>query len=80
MSGARTQTLPKRTSDGATTRKRSPLDVATRNLQVAHAVATVAERAATHDLVEVHYLADVLVALIQLIENGQDALDQLEAP
>jgi hypothetical protein len=49
-------------------------------MQMAHAVATVAERAATHDLVDVHCLADALVAMIWLIENGQDALDKLEAP
>lgn len=56
-----------------------PLNVAIRNLQLAHAVATAAERAATHDLVEVHCLADVLVAIVPLIERGLDALDELEA-
>jgi len=56
-----------------------PLNVAIRNLQLAHAVATTAERAATHDLVEVHCLADVLVAIVPLIERGLNALSELEA-
>jgi len=54
-----------------------PLNVAIRNLQLAHAVVTVAERAATHDMAEVHCLADVLLAVIPLIERGLDALDEL---
>lgn len=55
------------------------LAVAIRSLQKAHAVATVAERAATHDLIEVHCLADVLVAMLALLEGALDALDDLEA-
>ena len=42
-------------------------------------MATTAERAATHDLVEVHCLADVLVAIVPLIERGLNALSELEA-
>lgn len=53
-----------------------PLNVAIRNFQQAHAVATAAERVATHDLVEVRCLAHVLAALIPPIERGLDALDQ----
>jgi hypothetical protein len=69
---------PKRASGEATAIQLDPLNVAIRNLQLAHAVATSAERAATHDLVEVHCLADVLVALVPLIERGLDALDKVE--
>ncbi|WP_116812094.1 hypothetical protein [Steroidobacter cummioxidans] len=56
-----------------------PLNVAIRNMQLAHAVATVAERAATHDMAEVHCLADVFVVVVSLIERGLGALDELEA-
>lgn len=70
---------PERASGETTALDLGPLNVAIRNFQLAHAVATSAERAATHDLVEVHCLADVLVALIPLIERGLDALDKLEA-
>lgn len=70
---------PERASGETTALGLDPLNVAIRNLQLAHAVATVAERAATHDMVEVHDLADVLVAIISLIERGWDALDELEA-
>jgi len=48
-------------------------------LQLTQAVVTCAERAATHDLVEVHCLADVLVAVSPMIELALDALDRLEA-
>lgn len=68
-----------RASGETTTIGLDPLNVAIRNLQLAHAVSDAAERAATHDLVEVHCLADVLVAVIPLIERALDALDQLEA-
>ena len=70
---------PGRVSGETTALDLGPLDVAIRNLQLAHAVATAAERAATHDLVEVHCLADVLVALVPLIERGLDALDKVGA-
>ena len=70
---------PERTSGDTTALALDPLNVAIRHMQLAHAVATVAERAATHDMVEVHSLADVLVAIIPLIEHGLDALDALEA-
>jgi hypothetical protein len=70
---------PERNFGDTTALGLDPLNVAIRNLQTAHAVATVAERAATHDMVEVHCLADVLVAVIPLIERGLDALDALEA-
>ncbi len=53
--------------------------LAIRNLQVAHAVATAAERAATHDLIEGHCLADVLVAIVLLVERGLEALDHMKA-
>lgn len=69
---------PARASGETTALDLGPLDVAIRNLQLAHAVATAAERAATHDLIEVHCLADVLVALVPLIERGLNALDKLE--
>ncbi|GFE91531.1 hypothetical protein [Steroidobacter agaridevorans] len=59
--------------------KPGSLDMAIRSLQKAHAVATVAERAATHDLIELHYLADVLLAILPLLEGALDALDELEA-
>jgi hypothetical protein len=71
---------PERTSGETTALGLDPLNVAIRNLQLAHAVATVAERAATHDMAEVHDLADVLDAIIPLIERGLDALDELGAP
>lgn len=70
---------PKRTSGETTARGLDPLNVAVRNLQLAHAVATVAERAATHDMAEVHCLADVFVVVVSLIERGLNALDELEA-
>jgi hypothetical protein len=70
---------PERASGETTAINLDPLNVAIRNLQLAHAVATAAERAATHDLVEVHCLADVLVALVPLIERGLGALNELEA-
>ena len=59
-------------------RKRGPLNAAIRTLQQAHAVATVAERAATNDMVEAHVLADVLVAVLLLIDNALEALDTAE--
>lgn len=70
---------PERTSGETTALRLDPLNVAVRNLQLAHAVATVAERAATHDMAEVHCLADVLVVVVSLIERGLDALDASEA-
>lgn len=70
---------PERTSGDTTALDPDPLNVAIRNMQLAHAVATVAERAATHDMVEVHCLADVFVVVVSLIERGFDALDELEA-
>lgn len=70
---------PPRDPGSTTARDLPPLDVAIRNLQLAHAVATAAERAATHDLIETHVLADVLIATIPLIERGLSALDELEA-
>jgi hypothetical protein len=79
MKAARGYVRPERASGETTALALSPLDVAIRNLQLAHAVATAAERAATHDLLEVHCLADVLVALVPLIERGLDALDKVEA-
>lgn len=57
----------------------SPLDVAIRKLQQAHAVTLVAERAATHDLVSVDCLADVFVAILPLIDGALAALDSREA-
>jgi hypothetical protein len=69
---------PERASGETTALHLGPLDVAIRNLQLAHAVATATERSATHDLIEVHCLADVLVVLIPLIERGLDALDDLK--
>jgi len=57
--------------------KPGSLDVAIRSLQKAHAVATVAERAATHDLIELHCLADVLVTILPLLEGALGALDKL---
>jgi hypothetical protein len=68
-----------RTSGETTTVGVDPLNVAIRNMQLAHAVAAVAERAATHDMVEVHCLADVFVVVVSLIGRGLDALDELEA-
>lgn len=79
MKAAKGYVRPERASGETTALDLGPLDVAIRNLQLAHAVATAAERAATHDLVELHCLADVLVALVPLIERGLDALDKLEA-
>lgn len=80
MSGpGKTGRRPERTSDETTALGLDPLNVAIRNMQSAHAVATVAERAATHDMVEVHCLADVFVVVVSLIERGLDALDELEA-
>jgi hypothetical protein len=70
---------PERTSGGTTALGLDPLNVAIRNMQLARAVATVAERAATHDMVEVHCLADVFVVVVPLIERGLDGLDELEA-
>jgi hypothetical protein len=68
-----------RGSGETTTAYRDSLSAAIRNFQLVYAVATAAERAATHDLVEVHCLADVFVALISLIDNGLHALNELEA-
>ncbi|WP_116813777.1 hypothetical protein [Steroidobacter cummioxidans] len=80
MSGAgKAEARPERASGETTAVGLDPLNVAIRNLQLAHAVVTVAERAATHDMVEVHCLADVLLVVIPLIERGLDALDQLGA-
>lgn len=79
MKAAKSYARPQRASRETTAFNLGPLDVAIRNLQLAHAVATAAERAATHDLVEVHCLADVLAALVPLIERGLNALDNLEA-
>jgi len=59
--------------------KRAPFNAAIRHLQLAHAVATAAERAATHDLVPVHTLADVLVAILPLLDGALGALDEMEA-
>jgi hypothetical protein len=70
---------PERTSGETTALGLDPLNVAARNLQLAHAVATVAERAATHDMAEVHCLADVFVVIVSFIERGLNALDELEA-
>ena len=70
---------PERASGETTALGLDPLNVAIRNLQLAHAVADASERAATNDLVDVHCLADVLVTLVALIERGLDALDKLEA-
>nr|WP_298717237.1 hypothetical protein [uncultured Steroidobacter sp.] len=56
-----------------------PLGAVTRQLQLTQAVVTCAERAATHDLVEVHCLADVLVAITPMIELTLHVLDQMEA-
>lgn len=64
-----------RTSGETTAAGPESLNVALRSLQLAHAVATVAERAATHDMAEVHCLADVLVVVVSLMERGLDALD-----
>ena len=77
--GGKAGIRPERTSGETTALGLDPLNVAGRNLQLAHAVATVAERAATHDMVEVHCLADVFVVLVSLIERGLDGLDELEA-
>ena len=80
MSAAGKAGAPHERASGETTaRGLDPLNVALRNLQLAHAVATVAERAATHDMVEVHCLADVFVVVVSLIERGLDGLDELEA-
>jgi len=79
MKAAKGYARPARASGETTALDLDPLDVAIRNLQLAHAVATAAERAATHDLIEVHCLADVLVALVPLIERGLNALDKVEA-
>jgi len=68
---------PERASGETTAIGLDPLDEAIRNMQLAHAVATVAERAATHDMVEVHHIADVLVVVALLTERGLDALDKL---
>ena len=62
-----------------TARNLDPIDVAIRNLQLPHAVATATERAATSDLIELHIAADVVVAIIPLIERGLNALDKVEA-
>lgn len=70
---------PERASGKTTARHPAPLDVAIRNLQLAHAVATAAERAATHDMIELHIAADVLVVIASLVERGLDTLDKLEA-
>ena len=69
---------PERTSGEPTALGLDPLNVAVRDLQLARAIATVAERAATHDMVEVHCLADVFVVVVSLIERGLDALDESE--
>lgn len=80
MSGAgKAGMRPERNSGDTTALGLDPLNVAIRNMQLAHAVATAAERAATHDMVEVHCLADVLVVVIPLIERGLDALEALGA-
>jgi hypothetical protein len=79
MSGAdKAGIRPERASGGTTALGLDALKLAIRNLQLAHAVVTVAERAATHDMAEVHCLADVLVVVIPLIERGLNALDKLE--
>lgn len=78
MKAAKGYVRPERAPGETTALALGPLDVAIRNFQLAHAVATAAERAATHDLVEVHCLADVLVVLVPLIERGLDALDKVE--
>jgi hypothetical protein len=70
---------PERASGEATALGLDPLNVAIRNMQLAHAVATVAERAATHDMVEVHCLADAFLVVVSLIERGLDALDESES-
>jgi hypothetical protein len=80
VSGAdKAGTRPKRTSGDTAALGLDPLNVAIRNTQLAHAVATVAERAATHDMVEVHCLADVLIVVVSLIERALDSLDESEA-
>ncbi len=68
-----------RSSGAETAVTRDSLSATIRKFQLVHAVTTVAERAATHDLVEMHSLADVLVVLIPLIETGLAALNDLEA-
>lgn len=70
---------PERASGETTALHLDPLNVAIRNLQLAHAVATATERAATNDLIELHIAADVLVAIIPLIERGLNALDKMAA-
>lgn len=55
------------------------LDAAIRKLQLVDAVVQCSERAATHDLVEVHQLADVLAAVAAMIEQALDMLDEYEA-
>lgn len=80
MSGAgKPGVRPERTPSETTALGLDPLNVAVRNFQLAHAVATVAERTATHDMAEVHCLADVFVAVVSLIERGLGALDESEA-
>lgn len=76
MSGRKANARPKR----ATTKSpaTNSLNAAIRTLQQAHAVATVAERAATNGMVEAHVLADVLVAIVAMIQQGLDAIDKAE--
>lgn len=58
--------------------KRASLDMAIRKLQLARAVTLSAERAATHDLVPLDCVADVLVAILPLIDSALEALDQVK--
>ncbi len=73
MSGAGKAGIRRERTGETTTLGMDPLNVAIRNMQLAHAVATVAERAATHGMVEAHCLADVFLVVVSLIERGLDA-------
>lgn len=79
MSAAKGFLRPERSSGRAIALDLGPLKVRSRNRGLAHAVTTVTEGAATHDLVEVPCLADVLAAFVSLIERGLDALGKVEA-
>lgn len=77
MSAGKVLVPPERARRGQP--KRASLDVAIRKLQLARAVALSAERASTHDLVALDCVADVLVAILPLIDTALDALDESEA-
>jgi hypothetical protein len=79
VSRAQAKARPKRASKKGQVLKRDLLNVAVRPLQLVHAVTTCVERASTHDLVEVACVSDAAAAIVAMVEQVLNALDQLEA-